>query len=114
MNKISTVSVVFLAALLLAVPGFGQIGGAGSIQGVVSDPSGAVVPGASVTATNVETQVKTTRETSGAGLYNLSPLQAGEYSVTVSAGGFQTAVQQHMVVDALATVGLNFSLKIGS
>ena len=114
MNKFLTVSVVFLAALLLAVPGFGQIGGAGSIQGVVSDPSGAVVPGASVTATNVETQVKTTRETSGAGLYNLSPLQAGEYSVTVSAGGFQTAVQQHMVVDALASVGLNFSLKIGS
>ena len=96
------------------MPGSGQIGGTGSIQGVVSDPSGAVIPGASVTATHVATQVKTTRQTTESGVYNLSPLQAGEYTVTVGAAGFQTTVQEHVVVDALATVGFNVILKLGS
>src|SRR5665811_1990181 len=101
MNKISTVSVVFLAALWLAVPGSGQIGGTGSIQGVVSDPSGAVIPGASVTATNVGTQVKTTRPTTESGYYTISALPAGEHTVEVSSGGFQTTIQEHVIVDAM-------------
>jgi hypothetical protein len=100
--------------MFLAIPGSGQIGGTGSIQGVVSDPSGAVIPGASVTATHVATQVKTTRQTTESGVYNLSPLQAGEYTVTAGAAGFQTTVQEHVVVDALATVGFNVILKLGS
>src|SRR5437016_310576 len=114
MSKSVTVGSIIIAAVLLAIPLAGQIGGTGSIQGVVSDPSGAVIPGAGVTATNVATQVKTTRQTTEAGLYNLSPLEAGEYSVTVSAGGFQTIVQTRVVVDALASVGLNFTLKLGN
>ncbi|MBZ5584737.1 MAG: carboxypeptidase regulatory-like domain-containing protein [Acidobacteriia bacterium] len=105
---------LIVAATFLALPGFSQIGGTGSIQGVVSDPSGAVIPGASVTATNVGTQVKTTRQTTESGVYNISPLPAGEYTVTVTAGGFQTHVQEHVVVDALAAVGLNVALKLGS
>src|SRR5262245_34879907 len=103
-----------LIGLSLAIPGFGQIGGTGSIQGVVSDPSGAVVPGAGVAALHTATQVRTTRQTTEAGVYTLSPLPAGEYSVIISAGGFQTIVQEHVVVDALGTVTLNVTLKLGS
>src|SRR6266571_228687 len=73
MSKSVTVSSIIIAAVLLARPLPGQIGGTGSIQGVVSDPSGAVIPGASVTAVNTATQVKTTRQTNEAGVYNLSP-----------------------------------------
>jgi hypothetical protein len=100
--------------MLLAIPIFGQIGGTGAIRGVVSDPSGAVIPSAAVVATNVGTQVKTTGQTTDAGAYIISPLAAGEYIITVTANGFQTLVQEHVTVDALATIGLNFTLKLGS
>src|SRR5205085_2511730 len=76
-----------------AFPAAAQIAGAGSIQGVVTDPSGAVISGASVSATDVARGVKTQRLSTGAGLFNLSPLNPGEYTVTVSATGFETAVR---------------------
>jgi hypothetical protein len=103
-----------IAAAFLACPLFAQIGGTGSIQGVITDPSGAVIPGATVTATNIATQVRTTRQTTAAGVYNISPLTAGEYSVTVAADGFQKLVQEHVMVDALAAVGLNLTVQLGA
>jgi hypothetical protein len=108
---------VFLccALALLAVSiATAQVGGSGAIQGTVTDPSGAVVAGASVTATNVETGVQTSRKTTDAGFFVLSPLPPGEYTVTIKADGFQTLTQQHMVVVALGTLGLNPKLQIGA
>ncbi len=108
--------IFFYAAVWLA-PAAGllaQIAGSGSIQGTVTDPSAAVIPGATVEATNAATGVKTARRTTSAGLYVISPLPAGEYTVAVSASGFQTFVQEHVVVDALSTVGLNVTLRLGA
>lgn len=65
---------VLSAGLLTVVPLLAQIGGTGSIQGVVSDQSGAIIPGATAVATNVATGVKTSRTTTEAGFYVLSPL----------------------------------------
>lgn len=114
MGKSVKGTLCLVAGMLLAIPAFGQIGGTGSVRGVVSDPSGAVVPAASVVATNVGTQVKTARQTTESGDYTISPLPAGEYTITVTAAGFQTLVQQHVTVDALGTVGLNFTMQLGS
>ena len=69
---------------LAAGTAMGQIAGGGAIQGTVTDPTGAVIPQAAVTAVNMATGVQTARVTTGAGLYVISPLAAGEYSVTVS------------------------------
>jgi hypothetical protein len=91
-----------------------QTGGGGSIQGTVTDPGGAVVPGATVVATNVATGIKTTRQSNDAGLYVISPLPPGEYKVTVTLKGFQTLIQEKIIVDALSTVGVNLILKVGS
>ncbi|HXB73647.1 MAG TPA: TonB-dependent receptor [Candidatus Acidoferrales bacterium] len=91
-----------------------QIAGNGTIQGTVTDPSGAVVPQATVTATNIATGVETVRQTTAVGFYLLSPLRAGEYNVRVAAAGFQTISQEHVLVDALASVALNLQLRIGS
>jgi hypothetical protein len=101
-------------ALLGAPRALAQIGGAGSIQGVITDASGAVVPGATVTAANVATGVKTERQTTGAGLYVLTPLPPGEYKITVSATGFRQLEQEKVIVDALSTVGLNLALQVGA
>src|SRR5437868_9086668 len=107
--------VAFVIALLLAAgSAFGQAGGTGSIQGTITDPSGALISGASVAATNLATGVRTSRKTTDAGFFVLSLLPAGVYSVTVTAVGFQTVTQPRVVVDALATVGLELKLQVGA
>ena len=105
----------FFPAMLVAtvLPLFAQIGGTGAIQGTVADPSGGVVPNATVSARSVATGVKTTRTTTDAGLYLLSPLTPGEYTITVQMAGFPTLIQEHIIVDAVSVVGLNFTLKLG-
>ena len=106
-------AVICLAMLLAAGSAFGQAGGTGTIQGTVTDPSDAVVAGASVTATNAATGITTERQTTQAGFFALTLLPAGEYTVTVKASGFQTFTQLHVVVDALQVVGVNPKLQLG-
>ncbi len=65
----------------------------GSISGVVTDASGAVVPRAQVTATNVATGAVRTSETGSNGGYSVSQLVPGKYTVSISGPGFQTATQ---------------------
>jgi hypothetical protein len=94
------------------IPAIAQLTGAAAISGTVTDPSGAVVPGASVTATNTATNVTTTRTASSSGSYLISPLPPGDYTVSFSAPGFQTLIQQHITIDALQTIGYNAKLSI--
>ena len=103
-----------LMCLLLAAPLAAQIGGSGTIKGTVVDPTGAVVPGATVTATHVATGVETTRETTAAGLYVIAPLPAGTYRLTAAAAGFRTFVQEQVVVDSLTTVEMTLKLEVGA
>jgi hypothetical protein len=106
-------ALVLTAVLLTPAVVLAQIGGTGSIQGNVLDPSGAAVAGATVTATNAATGVVTTRTTTQSGVYTVSPLPAGSYRVEVTLTGFQTHVQEQVIVDALAVVGLNITLQVG-
>ncbi|WP_051978669.1 TonB-dependent receptor [Edaphobacter aggregans] len=64
----------------------------GGVNGIVTDPSGAVIPNARVQATNVDTGVVTETTTNDDGVYNLRFLQIGNYKVTVTATGFGTTV----------------------
>ena len=74
MNLIRVSSIFTLLAGSLA---YGQVAGSGTIQGMVSDPTRAVICGASVTATNTATGVQTVRQATAAGFFVLSPLPAG-------------------------------------
>jgi hypothetical protein len=107
---VSLAGILCFAALPLA----GQIGSTGTIRGTVADPTGAVIPAASVVATNVSTRVETRRETTGAGLFVIAPLPVGVYTVAVSASGFRPVVQEQIVLDALTTVELTFKLEVGA
>ncbi|WP_049780915.1 TonB-dependent receptor [Terriglobus saanensis] len=62
----------------------------GSVSGTVTDPSGAVVKGATVIVTNVDTGVSVTDTTNGSGIFNLRFLQIGRYKVVTNANGFQS------------------------
>jgi hypothetical protein len=87
-----------------------QTSGTGAIQGTVTDATGALLPGASITATNTLTGVKTTSTSTGAGHFVLSLLQPGPYNVTVTAAQFAPVTQTKVVVDALSEVRLDVKL----
>ncbi len=117
-KSFETLRAVVLSSVVLCLalgrPLTAQIGGQGSITGTVTDPSGAVVPSATVTATNNATNEKTTQKSSSSGVFTLSPLNPGTYTVTFSATGFKTLTQENISVDALQVVGLKPELTIGS
>ncbi|MBI3281317.1 MAG: TonB-dependent receptor, partial [Acidobacteria bacterium] len=85
----------------------------GTIKGTVTDPTGAVIPNAVVTAVHKSTAVESRRETTSSGLYVIAPLPAGAYRVSVSAAGFRTLVRDEVIVDALSTVELDLKMEIG-
>jgi len=99
---------------LFSIVAAAQVGGSGAIQGAVTDPSGAVIVGAAVSATNIATGIVTARTTTDAGVFLLPLLSPGEYTVTVKATGFQTLTQTHVIVEELATVAVNPKLQIGA
>ena len=109
----SLCSVALFLAVIAGYPAFAQQGD-GSIQGTITDQTGAVIPNAAVTVINIDTAVSITRTTNKAGDFNVSPLQAGHYYVEITAKGFQKLVQEQVTVDALQTVGLNLKLTVGA
>lgn len=107
---------LFAFALCLtftATPAAAQTAGEGTIQGTVVDPSGAVIPNATVTATNNATTAATVRKSSSAGFFNIAPLPPGTYSIEVKAPGFKTLVQNNIVLNALEIRSLNLKLSVG-
>lgn len=85
----------------------------GTILGSVTDPSGAVVAGASVKVRNVATGQERTTATSGDGSYTVSELPIGTYSVTVSLTGFQTAITNNVEVNVATERRVDVALKTG-
>ncbi|ADW70530.1 TonB-dependent receptor [Granulicella tundricola] len=105
-----------LLSVALAVPGtcaWAQAAGTGTIQGTVTDKSGAVVPNAKVTAVSQDTGRTAAQQTSSAGTYVLPALPPGDYSVTVELKGFSPVHQEHVIVNAISVVGLDLSLQAG-
>ena len=85
-----------------------------TILGVVRDSSGAVVPGANLTAHNIETgQIRTT--VSGAdGFYRFSALPVGNYEVHVEHTGFQSALRKGITLTVAQEAVVDFSLEVGA
>src|ERR1700691_4885761 len=86
----------------------------GSISGVVTDKSGAVVAGATVVATDTLTGVQTTQKTDAKGFYNLPTLAVGTYNLEISQVGFKTYRQTGLVIDANSALRVDASLGVGS
>jgi hypothetical protein len=93
--------VVLVIALMAPFCAQAQLSGKGAITGTVSDTSGAVIPGASVAATNDATGITTTTTTTGAGDFNFPNLDPGIYTVTTTAKGFEKLTQKGIHVNAL-------------
>lgn len=85
-----------------------------SIVGRVTDSTGALVVGAKVVVTNVDTNVSISRVTDKAGEYLVPALQAGTYNVTASMKGFQDAVTQNVPLLVGTNKSVNLTMSIGS
>jgi hypothetical protein len=104
---------IALFALLIA-PHLMAQAGRGAIGGLVSDSSGAIVPGATVTATNNATGAKLSATTTAAGIYSFISLSPGSYDVSASRTGFETLVRKGVTVTVDQTTTVNLSLKVGA
>ena len=85
----------------------------GSITGLVQDPSGAVVPRASVVLTDVDKAVKYSTTTDSSGRYVLRALPPSTYNMRVEAPGFRTAVQSGIIIVVNQNLTLNVPLQVG-
>src|SRR5438067_465281 len=110
-------SLVFFPSIcllsLLVVPAQAQLY-AGSVAGVVQDPSGAVVPNASVVLTDNDKGLKYSAKTDSSGRYVLRSLPPSTYTIRVEAPGFRSEFQTGVVILVNQNTSLNFSLQVGA
>src|SRR5438874_5207832 len=85
-----------------------------TLGGTVSDASGALIPGVTVTATNTQTGIVTTVLTNETGAYQFPSLQTGAYKVTAELPGFQTQAYNDVTLGVSQQVRLNFTLQVGT
>ncbi len=97
-----------------AVMGFGQANSVngGSIQGTITDTTGAVIPNAQISIVAVDTGTTRTVKADSSGLYSVGPLNPGNYTVTVSMPGFTSLSVKTVVRTGTATSG-NYQLTVG-
>ena len=111
-----SIAAVLLVAGSLALFGtavLAQTGGEGALEGTVTEPTGAAIPTATVTATNQASKVATTRTSTSAGSFSVTPLIPGVYTITVTASGFSTLTQKNIEVNGLNVTGFNPKLSPG-
>ncbi len=86
----------------------------GAIVGTVTDPSGAVIGGASITVTNVDTGISVKATTDSSGEYVVTPLSVGRYSVTVEATGFKRSVRTDITLNVQDRLRVDAKLEVGA
>jgi hypothetical protein len=96
----------------LAVTALGQVT-TSRLDGSVKDQTGAVIPGAVVTLTNLETNAKSTTKTSEVGLFIFTQVPVGRYSVSTEAAGFKKLVVENVKVDISIPATVNVTLEVG-
>src|SRR5579864_7817564 len=104
---------VAFSFLLIISPVGSRAQGLSGISGTVTDPTGAVVPEAKVTVTNVATGVSTSAVTTSAGTYTITDLVPGIYTIRVEKVGFSTGVLNEVHVDVSRSTNGDVTLKTG-
>jgi hypothetical protein len=103
--------VVFLPVLAVCGTAYGQ--GFGVIAGKITDPSGAVIAGANITATNSDTNTRVTAVSNGEGVYQVFQLIPGRYSLQAEAAGFKTLKREGVTVQVSDRLSIDLKLELG-
>lgn len=109
MNRTVKSVLLFLFATGLAPA---QTAGSGGITGTVTDPSGSVIPAASITVNNSDTGSSLSLATNAAGIYVATFLQPGHYSVVAGKPGFSTTERKGLTVEVGRNITVDFSLRV--
>src|SRR5271165_2225005 len=88
--------------------------GLSTINGSVTDPSGGVIAGANITATEVDTSLARTTVSNQDGLYAITGLRPTRYTLSVEGRGFRQFTQTGLVLEANDTVTINVKLEVGA
>ena len=112
MKKVSRLlTALVLAVLSLCATAFAQSAASGNIEGVVTDTTGAVLPGVTVVVRNTNTNISREIVTDEAGRYRANALQPGVYDVTATLGGFQTATFSNLQVPVGQTLAADIKMR---
>ncbi|MFL6254702.1 MAG: carboxypeptidase regulatory-like domain-containing protein [Pyrinomonadaceae bacterium] len=112
MRRLTSMAFAALLVTVFCVTAFAQ--GTSTLTGTVTDPNGAVVSGATVTATNVATNVSTNTQTNDSGLFRFPTLPVGSYNVKVEAAGFSAAQVEQVVLTVAQVVTQDVKLAVGA
>lgn len=113
MKSITVLLSLLVCLLLVSGMAFAQgVGASGDITGTVTDPSGAVLTNATVTATDTEKGIKRSTTTDSNGRYHITPLPPSIYTVSAEHSGFQTTIQKSVIINVGQTTTLDFPLKV--
>src|SRR5215210_1139973 len=113
MSKFIRLSFIALLMAAMSALAFAQSTTTGAIGIIVTDPTGAVVPEASVTVRNVETSKEATAKTDSEGRARVANLDPGNYTVTVNASGFGAFTQEQVVVEVGRVTSIEAPLQVG-
>jgi hypothetical protein len=112
--RFSLLCLVSFAVVLCGMPRASAQEFRSTLTGQVTDPSGAVIVGASVLAVNNDTHITYTAISSASGVYYIPYMLPGTYTVTVKAQNFKASVQDNVHLLASQSFGLNFQLELGA
>jgi hypothetical protein len=105
--------VLCIGIFFFPAKGHSQAAGTGSIQGSIVDSTGAIIQKATVTVTNVATQVKHVAVTEGNGLYSFPNLDIGTYAIDVVAEGFEHYIRSNVVLEVGSSIAINIDMPVG-
>lgn len=113
MERLAKVLVIFVLGLFMSVAvGFGQ-SPTGGVNGTVTDPTGAAIPGVTLSLTNPGTGIVATAATNASGVYAFVNVAPGMYTLKAEKSGFKTASVAAFQVNVNGTVTLNLPLSVG-
>ena len=111
MSALRVCLIGLLSLMAMSAAAFGQ-GGNASLTGTITDSTNAVIAGAAVVVTNVDTGVATRASANNAGVYNFPSLQTGNYTVAVDAPGFLRTTRTDVRLSVGAQVNLNIPMAV--
>jgi hypothetical protein len=113
LKKLLAIVFLVFAVNVLNLPSFAQ-GGSAVLSGTVTDPTGAAVPQAHVTLTNVDTNLSLNADSNNSGLYRFPTVPPGHYTLATEVKGFQKFQQSGITITVSQQATLDIALRVGS